>query len=77
MHILISLIIFYKLYSVATPRYFEFFLLENHGYIIALTSNLQRVSFYSIIDFLYHSFITKLLLFLILVKRSYLSSKAL
>jgi len=54
-HISISLIIFYKLYSVATPRYPKLLLLENHIRIVALTPNLQRVSFYSVIDFLYHS----------------------
>jgi hypothetical protein len=52
------------------------FLLENHGRIVALTPDLQRVSFYSVIYFLYHSFITKLILSLILIKGSYPSSKA-
>jgi len=55
-HTLISPIIFCKLYSVATPGYPEPLLLENHVHIVALTPNLQRVSFYSIIDFLYYSF---------------------
>jgi hypothetical protein len=54
---LIPPVIFYKLYSVAIAGH-----LENHVYIIALTPDLQRVSFYSIIDFLYHSSTTELLL---------------
>lgn len=48
--------IFYKLYSVATPRHPKPLLLENRIYNVALTPNLQRVFFYSIIVFLYHSF---------------------
>jgi hypothetical protein len=55
-HTLISLIIFNKLYSVATPGHPEPLLLENHVRIVALTLDLQRVSFYSVIDFLYYSF---------------------
>jgi hypothetical protein len=39
-HTLISLIIFYKLYSVATLRHLEPFLLENHNRIVALTPDL-------------------------------------
>jgi hypothetical protein len=53
---LISPIIFYKLCSVVTPGYPEPLVLENHVRIVALTPNLQRVSFYSVKDFLYHSF---------------------
>ena len=56
MHTLISLINFYKLCSVATPRYPKPLLLENRIYIVALTPDLQRVSIYSIIAFLYYSF---------------------
>jgi len=41
---------------VATPGYPEPLLLENHIRIVALTPDLQRVSFDSVIDFLYHSF---------------------
>ena len=55
-HTLISSIIFWKLYSVATPGYPKPLLLENHVRIVTLTPDLQRVSFYSVIDFLYHSF---------------------
>ena len=76
-HTLISPIFSYKFYSVATPRHPKPFPLENHGCIVALISDLQRVSFYSITDFLYHSFTTELILSLILIKGSYLSSKAL
>jgi hypothetical protein len=76
-HTLTSLIFSYKLYSVATLRHPKPFLLENHIHIIAFTPNLQRVFFYSVIDFLYHSFTAELILSLILINRSYLSSKAL
>jgi hypothetical protein len=68
MHTLISLIIFNKLCSVATPRHPEPLLLENHVRIVALTPDLQRVSFYSIIDFLYYSFHHELIPSPILVK---------
>ena len=77
MDTLISPIIFYKLCSVATPKHPKRLLLENRIYIVALTPDLQRVSFYSIIAFLYYSSTTKLILSLILLKESYLSSKAL
>jgi hypothetical protein len=40
---------------VATPGHPEPLLLGNHVHIIALTPDLQRVSFYSIIGFLDHS----------------------
>jgi hypothetical protein len=59
---LIPPVIFYKLYSVAIAGHLKPLSLENHVYIIALTPDLQRVSFYSIIDFLYHSSTTELLL---------------
>ena len=61
---------------MATPGHLEPFLLENYSRIIAFTPDLQRVSFYNIIDFLYHSSTTELLLPLILIKGSYPSSKA-
>jgi hypothetical protein len=76
MHTLISLINFYKLCSVATPRYPKPLLLENRIYIVALTPDLQRVSIYSIIAFLYYSSTTELILSLILLKESYPRSKA-
>jgi len=76
-HILISLIIFYKLCSVATLRHPKPLPLENHVGIVALIPDLQRVSFYSIIKFLYHSSTTELIPSLILIKRFHPSSKAL
>src|ERR1035438_7502170 len=75
-HTSISPISSYKLYSVATPGHPKPLLLENHVHIIALTPDLQIVSFYSVTDFLYHSSTTELLPSLILVKRSYLTSTA-
>jgi hypothetical protein len=75
MYTLISFIIFYKLYSIASPRYPEPLLLENHIHIVTFTPDLQKVSFYSIIEFLYYNFTTELILSLILIKGSYLSSK--
>jgi len=74
---LISLILFNKLYSVATLGQLKPLLLEYYVRIVALMPNLQRVSFYSIIEFFYYSFTTKLILFLILIKGFYLSFKAL
>jgi hypothetical protein len=65
-HTLISPIFFYKLYSVATPGH------PNH--IVAITPDLQRVSFYTVIDNLYYSSTTEVILSLILVKESYPSS---
>jgi hypothetical protein len=62
MHTLISLIFSYKLYFIATLKHLKPFLLENHIRIIAFMLDLQRVSFYSIIDFFYYNFITKLIL---------------
>ena len=47
------LIIYYYLYSIATPKHPKPLLLENRIYIVALTLGLQRVLFYSIIVFLY------------------------
>ena len=60
--------IFYKLYSMATSGYLKALLLENHVHIVAFTPDLQRVSFYSVTEFLYHSFTTELILSLILYK---------
>ena len=74
-HILISPLLFYKLYSMATPRHSNPLLLKNHVYIVAIISDLQRVSFYSITDFLYHSSTTELIPSLILIKGSYPSDK--
>jgi hypothetical protein len=76
-HTSISPIYSYKLYSVATPGYPKSLLLENHVRIVTLTPDLQRVSFYSVTGFLYYSFTTELILSRILIRGSYLSSKAL
>jgi hypothetical protein len=67
-HTLISLIFSYKLYSVATPGHPEPLSLENHVRIIALTPDLQRVSFYNIISFLHHSSITEFIISPIFIK---------
>jgi len=67
-HTLISLIIFNNSCFIAIPRHPKPLLLENHVYIIALTPDLQRVSFYSIIDFLYYSSTTELILSPILIE---------
>jgi len=56
MHTLLSPIILYELCTVATLGHPEPILLRNHVRIVALTPDLQRVSFYSVIDFLYYSF---------------------
>ena len=61
-HTSISPIIFYKLYSVATPGHPKLFPLENHVRIVALTPDLQRVSFYIVTVFLYQSATTELLI---------------
>jgi len=73
-HLNISYI--FLLCSMATPGHLESLLLENHVYIIAFTLDLQKVSFYRVIEFLYYSFTTELVLSLILIKESYPSSKA-
>jgi len=54
-HTSISPVFSYKSYSVATPGHPEPLPLENHVRIIALTPDLQSVSFYSVIDFLLFS----------------------
>ena len=41
---------------VATPGHPEPLLLQNHVRMVAITPDLQRVSFHRVIDFLYHSF---------------------
>ena len=76
MHTSISPIFSYKLYPVATPGHPKLLLLENHVCIIALTPDLQRVSFYSVTDFLHYSSTTKLIPSLILMKGSYPSSQS-
>jgi hypothetical protein len=66
----------YKSYSVATPGHPEPLPLKNHIRIIALTPDLQSVSYYSVIDFLHHSSTTELIPSPILIKEPYPSSKA-
>jgi hypothetical protein len=66
---LIPPIMFYKLYSIGTPGHLNLLLLEYHVFIVALTPDLQRVTFHSIIEFLYHSSTTELILPLIYNKR--------
>jgi len=76
-HTLISIVMFNKLCSVATPRHPKPLLLENRVRIVALTPDLQRVSFCSATKFLHHSSTTEFILSLIPLKGSYPSSKAL
>ena len=76
-HTSISPIFSYKLYSVATPGHSKHLSPENYIRVIALTPDLHRVSFYSVIEFLYYNSTIELLLSLILIKRSYQSSRAL
>lgn len=66
-HTTISPIIFYNLCSLAAPAYPKPLLLENNICIIALMPDLQRVLFYSMTEFLYHSSSTKLILSSILI----------
>jgi hypothetical protein len=70
-HINIFYTFFYKLCPVATPGHSEPHSLDNHIRIIALTPDLQRVSFYSVIEFFHYSSATELILCLILIKGSY------
>jgi hypothetical protein len=74
-HTSISPIFSYKLYSVATPGHSKPLLLENYVCIIVIALDLQKVSLSSVIDFLYHSSTTELILSLILKKESYPRSK--
>ena len=67
-HNLVSPIISYLLYSLATPGHPEPIQLENHVRIIALTLDLHTVSFCGVIDFLHYSSTTELLLSLMLMK---------
>ena len=73
-HTLISLIFLHKSCSLATPKHSEPLLLEIYVHVIALMSDLQRVSFYNVTEFLYYSSTIKLLLSLILINRFYLTS---
>lgn len=75
-HTSISPIFIYTLCSVATPEHSEPLLLKYYGRIVALASNLRKVSFYSATELLYHNSTIKLLSLVILVKGSYPSFKA-
>ncbi len=77
MHTSISPIIFNRLYSVTASVYPKPLLLKHCIYIVALTPDLQKVLIYNIIAFLNHSSTTDLTLYLMLLKESYLRSKAL
>ena len=44
----------YKSCSVATPKHFEPLLLEIYIRVVAITPDLRRVPFYSVIKFLHH-----------------------
>ena len=66
-HKLISLISMYMLRFIATPKHLELLLLKNYIYIIALASDLQRVSFRGVIEFPYYNSTIKLLPLLILM----------
>jgi hypothetical protein len=76
MHTSISLVMFRELYSIATPRYSKPLPLENHVRIVALKPDLQRVPFYSTIEFLHYTSTTELLPSLIYTKGSHPSSLA-
>jgi hypothetical protein len=64
-HTVASPIIFDKLYYMTTPDCLKCFRSKNYVQIVILTPNLQRVSFCSVIDSLYHSLTNTLLLPLI------------
>ena len=64
-HTIASPIIFYKFYCITTPDCPRCFRFKNYVHIVIFTLELQRVSFCSVIDFLYHSLINTLLLPLI------------
>jgi hypothetical protein len=71
-----SLIFLYESCSMATLRHFEPLPLEIYVRVVALAPNLQRVPFYNIMKFLYHSSTIKLLSLLILIQGLYPSFKA-
>ena len=66
-----SSIFLYKSCSVATSEHSELLPSENYVRIVALAPDLQKVSFYSIIEFLNRSSTIELLSLLILIKVSY------
>jgi hypothetical protein len=72
-HTLVSAIVLYKSYTIATPKHLEPFLSKNYIRIVAFAPNLHRAFFYSRIDFLPYSTTVKLLPLLILIIGSYSS----
>jgi hypothetical protein len=76
-HTSISIIILYKSCAIATFKHLEPVPPKIYVCIVAFTFNLQRALFYSIIMFLYYSTTIKLLPPTILIKRCYLSLRAL
>ena len=72
-HTLVSAIVLYKSYTIATPKHLEPFLPKNYIRIVAFAPNLHRAFFYSRIDFLPYSTTVKLLPLLILIIGSYSS----
>jgi hypothetical protein len=66
-YILIFTIFLYMLYFVAIWEYSKPLLLEFYIYIAILASDLQTVSIYNVIKFLYNSSTIKLLLLLIVI----------
>ncbi len=61
---------------MAILKHFEPLLLEYYVRIVALTPELRKVSFYRVTEFLKHRSTIEILLFLILIRGSYPSSKA-
>lgn len=64
-HTIASPIILYKLHCITTPYCSKCFRFKNYVHTVIFTLDLQRVSFCSVIDFLYHSLTNTLLLPLI------------
>jgi hypothetical protein len=60
MHTAISLIMFCILYSIVTLEHPSCLRLKNYVRVVALTPDLQSVSFCSVIDFLSYSCTTEL-----------------
>ena len=71
------LISLYASRFIATPKHLEPLFLKNYIYVVALVPDLQRVSFHSVIEFLYYSSTIELLLLLIPINGFYLSSAGL
>jgi uncharacterized protein len=68
-----SLMLLYKLCSVAVSEHSEPLTLENYVRVVALAPDVRIVPFYGAMEFLHHSSTIELLSLLILIKRSYLS----